>query len=317
MTDMTYTPLGDSGLMVSTVGLGCNNFGAFIDARQTRSVVGTAIDAGINLFDTADVYGSHPGESEELLGQALGTRRDDVLVATKFGMDARGANGVEWGTRGSRRYIRQAVTASLRRLNTDYIDLYQMHEPDPITPIEETLTALHELVQEGKVRYIGSSNFAGWQIVDADWTAQAAGFSRFISAQNEYSLLNRKIEREVIPAAEQVGASVIPYFPLASGLLTGKYQRGSAAPVGTRLEKRKSRLAEANFDRIEAIGDYARQRGVSMLDVAMGGLSAQPGVASIIAGATRPEQVRENVKASLWTPTAEDLVALDEIAPVD
>jgi aryl-alcohol dehydrogenase-like predicted oxidoreductase len=316
MTEMTYRPLGSSGLMVSTVGIGCNAFGARIDAAATKDVVDTAIDAGVTLFDTADTYGAEPGASEEVLGRALGARRDDVIVATKFGMDMRGANGPDWGVRGSRRYIRKAVEASLRRLGTDWIDLYQMHRPDPVTPIEETLAALHELVLEGKVRNIGSSNFAGWQVVDADWVARTSGFERFVSAQNKYSLYDRRAESELVPAAEHAGVGVLPFFPLEYGLLTGKYERGRPAPPGTRLEAQSHRLESADFDRIEAIRAFADQRGLSMLQVAVGGLAAQPAVSSVIAGVTRPDQVRANVEAGLWEPSAEDLVALDEATSV-
>lgn len=307
--------LGASGLAVSVVGLGCNNFGGRIDADATDAVVGTALDEGITLFDTADVYGGTPGRSEELLGRALGRRRHEAVVATKFGLDLQGANGPDWGARGSRRYVRTAVEASLRRLGTDWIDLYQLHTPDPLTPLEETLAALHELVLEGKVRYVGSSNLAGWQVVDADWTARTSGLTPFVSAQNEYSLLDRSAEDELVPACEQVGVGLLPYFPLASGLLTGKYRRGEDAPGGTRLASRPERLAAADFDRIEAIGRFADERGLSMLDVAIGGLAAQPAVASVIAGATTPEQVRANVAAGCWQPTADDLAALDEVAP--
>lgn len=300
---------------MSVVGLGCNNFGGRIDADATDAVVGTALDEGITLFDTADVYGGTPGRSEELLGRALGRRRHEAVVATKFGLDLQGANGPDWGARGSRRYVRTAVEASLRRLGTDWIDLYQLHTPDPLTPLEETLAALHELVVEGKVRYVGSSNLAGWQVVDADWTARTSGLTPFVSAQNEYSLLDRSAEDELVPACEQVGVGLLPYFPLASGLLTGKYRRGEDAPGGTRLASRPERLAAADFDRIEAIGRFADERGLSMLDVAIGGLAAQPAVASVIAGATTPEQVRANVAAGCWQPTADDLAALDEVAP--
>jgi aryl-alcohol dehydrogenase-like predicted oxidoreductase len=316
MTEMTYRPLGSSGLMVSTVGIGCNAFGARIDAAATRDVVDTAIDAGVTLFDTADTYGAVPGASEEVLGKALGSRRDDVIVATKFGMDMRGANGPDWGARGSRRYIRKAVEASLRRLGTDWIDLYQMHRPDPVTPIEETLAALHELVLEGKVRNIGSSNFAGWQVVDANWVAQTSGFERFVSAQNKYSLYDRRAESELVPAAEHAGVGILPFFPLEFGLLTGKYERGRPAPPGTRLEEQSHRLESADFDRIEAIKAFAEQRGLTMLQVAVGGLAAQPAVSSVIAGVTRAEQVRSNVEAGLWEPSAEDLIALDEATSV-
>ena len=227
--EMTYQQLGLSGLTVSTVGIGCNNFGARMADEDVPAVVNTALDAGITLFDTADVYGNGGG-SEILLGEALGSRRAEAIIATKFGADMRGVNGPDWGSRGSRRYIRIAVESSLRRLGTDWIDLYQLHEPDPHTPIEETLAALSEMVAEGKVRYIGSSNFAGWQVVDADWTARTSGYEPFISAQNEYSWLNRTVEAELVPALEHTGQSLLPYFPLASGLLTGKYQRDEPAP---------------------------------------------------------------------------------------
>lgn len=309
---MSFRQLGPSGLTVSAVGLGCNAFGATIPSDGVTAVVDAALDAGITLFDTADIYGSRAGQSEELLGQALGSRRDDVVVATKFGMDTKGLNGPDWGVLGSRRYIRKAVEGSLRRLGTDYIDLYQMHRPDPRTPIAETLAALNELVTEGKVRYVGSSNFAGWQIIDADWTAHTAGDTAFISAQNEYNLLSRGLEREVIPAVEHIGAGLLPFFPLASGLLTGKYARGQDAPEGTRLASRPDRLAGADFDVIEALQTFAKEREVSLLKVAVGWLAAQPSVASVISGASKPEQVRANAEA-LWEPSADDLVELDEI----
>jgi aryl-alcohol dehydrogenase-like predicted oxidoreductase len=308
---MTYRQLGDSGLTVSTVGIGCNNFGRRLDQDGTNAVVRQALDSGITLFDTADIYGQ--GASEEMLGLALGSERENVVVATKFGMDMQGANGPDWGVRGSRRYVRKAVESSLRRLGTDWIDLYQLHRPDPQTPIDETLAALDELVREGKVRYLGSSNFTGWQVVDADWTARAAGTSRFVSAQNEYSLVERDVEDELVPACEHVGVGLLPFFPLASGLLTGKYRRGEPAPEGTRLAGMADRLEGADWDTLEALEAYAAQRGLRPIDVAIGGLAAQPAVASVIAGATRPEQVVDNVRAGLWEPSAEDLVELDEI----
>ncbi len=230
---MTYRPLGSSGLMVSTIGLGTNAFGSRIDADRSRAVVDAALDAGITLFDTADTYGV--GASEEVLGAALGKRRDDVVLATKFGMDMQGANGPDWGARASRRYVRRAVEASLRRLGTDHIDLYQLHQPDLVTPIHETLEAMTELVDEGKVRYLGCSNFAAWEVVDAHWTARTAGLRSFVSAQNEYSLYNRAAEEELVPALSRLGMSLIAYFPLAYGLLTGKYRRGEDAPEGSRL----------------------------------------------------------------------------------
>jgi aryl-alcohol dehydrogenase-like predicted oxidoreductase len=311
MSEMSYRPLGSSGLMVSVVGLGCNAFGTRIDAEQTRQVVEAALDAGVTLFDTADVYGR--GASEELLGKALGSHREDVVVATKFGMDMDGANGSDWGARASRRYVRKAVEASLRRLGTDHIDLYQLHQPDLVTPVEETLEAMTELVAEGKVRYLGCSNFAAWEVVDAHWISVSRGLQRFVTAQNEYSLYNRSAERDLAPACERLGLSILPYFPLAYGLLTGKYQRGAAAPEGSRLEGQPSRLENADFDRIEALEAYAAERGVGILDVAIGGLAAQPAVGSVIAGASRPEQVAANARAGSWEPTGEDLAALEEV----
>ncbi|MEV0153675.1 aldo/keto reductase [Micromonospora sp. NPDC050686] len=313
---MTYRRLGDSGLVVSVVGIGCNNFGRKLDFDGTRAVVDAALDAGINFFDTADIYGEPPGGSEELLGQALKGRRDDVVVATKFGMDMEGRNGPDHGARGARRYIARAVEASLRRLGTDHIDLYQMHEPDPGTPIDETLAALDDLVRAGKVRYLGNSNFAGWQIADADWTASSQGRTRFVSAQNHYSLLERGVENEVVPACERFGLGLLPFFPLANGLLTGKYRRGEAPPAGSRLSgggRYAARLAAAKWDVIEAIEAYAAERGVGLLDVAIGGLAARPAVTSVIAGATTPDQVRANAAAGAWQPTDEDLAALDAI----
>jgi aryl-alcohol dehydrogenase-like predicted oxidoreductase len=310
MNDMTYRPLGNSGLMVSAVGLGTNAFGARIDAEQTQGVVDAALDAGITLFDTADTYGG--GASEELLGRALGRRRDDVVLATKFGMDMGGANGPDWGARASRRYVRRAVEASLRRLGTDHIDLYQLHQPDLVTPIAETLEALTELVAEGKVRYLGCSNFAAWEIVDAHWTASTEGLRPFVSAQNEYSLYNRAAEEELVPALSRLGMGMIAYFPLAYGLLTGKYRRDEQPPAGSRLsaDNQAHRLANADWDRIEALEEYAAERDVSILEVAIGGLAAQPTVASVIAGATRPEQVEANVRAGLWGPSRDDLAVL-------
>ena len=308
MTDMTYRHLGNSGLMVSTIGLGCNNFGMRIDAAATARVVDAAIEHGITLFDTSDSY----GDSELFLADALGSRRDQVVIATKFGSDLRGANGPDWGARGSRRYIRRAVERSLARLRTDWIDLYQIHMPDPSTPIEETLAALTELVHEGKVRYIGNSNFSGWQIADADWTARTNGFERFISAQNHYNLIERGAENDVLPACTRFGLGQLPYFPLASGLLTGKYRRGEAAPEGGRIAawKMDAMLSDANFDRVEALASFAAERGISLLAVALGGLASRPAIGSVIAGATSPEQIEANVTAGLWAPTAEDRAAL-------
>lgn len=311
MDNMRFGSVGDSGLRVSVAGLGCNAFGIRIDADQTQAVVDAAIDNGITFFDTADAYGD--GASEELLGRALGARRSDVVVATKFGM---GKHDFEhWGAHGSRRYVRRAVEASLRRLGTDYIDLYQLHRPDPITPIEETLQAMSELVAEGKVLYLGSSNMSAWQVTHADWVARSGGLQRFVSAQNEYSIYNRVAEVELVPACESAGVGILPYFPLAYGLLTGKYHRGQAAPEGSRLAlpNQVSRLAGVNWDRVEALEAYAAERSVSLLALAIGGLIAQPAVASVISGATRPEQVAANVQAALWEPSATDLAGLDEL----
>jgi len=313
---MTYRPLGASGLMVSAVGIGCNAFSRRVDAAGVASILDAAQDVGVTLLDTADTYGVQSGASETLIGEALRGRRDEFVVATKFGMDMRGANGADHGVRGSRRYVRRAVEASLRRLQVDHIDLYQLHAPDPVTPIDETLAALHELVTEGKVRYLGCSNFAGWQIADAAWTARAHGKTPFVSAQNRYSLLDRTVEAEVVPAAERFGLGLLPFFPLEYGLLTGKYSRGADAPAGTRaaLDPGRSQwLADADWDRIEALGAYAAARDLDILDVAIAGLAAKPTVGSVISGATSGDQVRRNAEALSWQPTAEDLDELDRI----
>ena len=315
MSEMRYRQLGDSGLTVSVVGLGCNNFRSRASDDDARAVIDAAIERGITLFDTADIYGGGGG-SEELIGEALGSRREQVVLATKFGMAMPDA-GPE--ARGSRRYIRCAVRDSLRRLKTDWIDLYQYHEPDGVTPIEETLAALDELVREGLVRYIGSSNFAGWQIAGADWAASSDGRERFVSAQNHYSLLERGAEAEVIPACEHYGVGQLPYFPLANGILTGKYRRGEPLPAGSRLggnpERASRLLTEQTYDRVEGLEKLAAERGVTLLHVAIGGLAAQPAVASVIAGATRAEQVHANADAGVWEPAEEDLAAIDEIVP--
>jgi aryl-alcohol dehydrogenase-like predicted oxidoreductase len=285
-----------------------------LDMDGSRAVVHAALDAGITLFDTSDSYGA----SEERLGELLAGARDDVILATKFGSDVRRRgidNGEDWDARGSRRYIVRAVEASLRRLRTDWIDLYQMHRPDPATPIEETLAALDDLVRAGKVRYLGSSNFTGWQVADAEWTARSRGLHRFVSAQNQYSWLERGIEADVVPALEHYRIGLLPYFPLASGLLSGKYRRGEGAPEGSRLKDwgRESQLTDETYDVLEALDSFAGARGVGILDVAIGGLAAKPAVASVIAGATSPEQVAANVNAGNWHPTQEDLDELDEL----
>ena len=306
MGDMRFRRLGDSGLVVSVVGLGCNNFGRRLPIERTREVVDAALDAGITLFDTSDSY----GESETQLGEVLKGRRDDVVLATKFGSDLGGRLGQDWGARGSRRYIRKAVESSLTRLQTDWIDLYQLHFPDPKTPLGETLAALDELVHEGKVRYVGCSNLTAWQLADADWIARTRGLSRFISAQNHYSLLERDVERELVPACQRFGVGLLPYFPLANGLLTGKYRRGEPAPQGSRLADRPEALTDRVFDTVEELEKYAGDRGRSLLDVAIGGLAAQRAVSSVIAGATSPEQIRANVEAGGWEPTDDDLTQL-------
>ncbi|SEQ67899.1 aldo/keto reductase [Arthrobacter sp. OV608] len=315
----TYRRVGKSGLTVSTVGLGCNNLGRpntpTESQEATDAVVNAAVDAGITLFDVADTYGREPGLSETMLGKALGARRADVVVATKFGMDMKGASGPDFGARGSRRYILQAVEASLRRLGTEWIDLYQFHTPDPLTPIDETLSALDTLVTSGKVRYIGHSNRAGWQIAQAEYVARELGGARFISTQNHYNLLDRRAELEVTPAAEELGLGVLPYFPLANGLLTGKYAPGHA-PEGSRLSHtRKNMVHDADWDQLGRFSSFAKERGLSEIQVAFSWLAAQPSVASVIAGATRPEQVQQNAEAADWMPSEEDLAELDSIFP--
>ena len=314
--DMTYRPLGRSGLMVSAVGIGCNAFGRRVDQSGVTEILDTAQEVGVTLLDTADIYGDHPGGSEEMLGQALHGRRNEFVVATKFGMDMQGTLGEDHGVRGSRRYVRRAVEASLRRLRTDHIDLYQLHAPDDVTPIEETLSALDDLVREGKVLYVGCSNFDGWQVADAAWTATSGGLTPFVSVQNRYSLLDRTVEAEVAPACERFGLGILPFFPLEYGLLTGKYRRGESAPEGSRAAldpSRSSWLDTADWDRIEALQAYADQRDLSLLDVAIAGLAAQPAVSSVISGATRGEQVRVNAAALRWEPTDEDLDELNRL----
>ena len=301
---MDYRRLGHSGLWVSAVGIGCNNFGAKCDEAATRAVVHACLDAGITLFDTADMYGNRGG-SETLLGRILGHHRKDIVLASKFGLPmGEGAylNGA------GRHYIMRAVEDSLRRLRTDHLDLYQVHRPDPATPIEETLRALDDLVRDGKVRYVGCSNFAGWQLAEAEWAARAAGSVRFISAQNEYSLVDRRIEGDLVPAANAYGVGILPYFPLANGLLTGKYQRNHAMPDGARMTERPTRAEEVLTDRnwtiAEKVADYAAARGHSLLEAAIGWLASQDHVPSVIAGATTAEQVAQNAAAADWRMTA-------------
>jgi aryl-alcohol dehydrogenase-like predicted oxidoreductase len=311
---MRYRSVGNSGLVVSVAGLGCNNFGQRLDVDRTRAVVHAALDEGITLLDTAESYSD--GQSEAFLGEVLDGRRDQVVLATKFGSrNARMDYGSAAGSTGGRGYIMRAVEQSLRRLRTDYIDLYQIHTPDPDTPIEETLTALGDLVAQGKVRYIGHSNFSGWRLADAACVARELGTTGFISAQNHWSLLERDTEAEVVPAAVHYGLGVLPYFPLANGLLTGKVRRGQVPPAGSRLASREGYITERKLDQVEALIGWAKEHGVSVLDVAVGALAALPGCASVIAGATSPEQVRANAAAADWVPSAEELADLDRIVP--
>jgi aryl-alcohol dehydrogenase-like predicted oxidoreductase len=312
---MRYRALGNSGLVVSVVGLGCNNFGRRLDAERTRAVVDAALEEGVTLFDTADIYGGG-GRSEEILGEVLAGRRDQVVLATKFG--SQGADmgyGPAAGAKGGRGYIRRAVEHSLRRLRTDHIDLYQIHTPDPVTPIEETLEALSELVRAGLVRYLGHSNFSGLQTARAAATAEELGAVPFVSAQNHWSLLERGAERDVVPAAVQYGLGVLPFFPLANGLLTGKIRRGQAAPEGSRLAGRDDYVTEARLDKVEALVGWAEQHDRTLLEVAIGGLAALPGCSSVIAGATSAEQVRANAAAGEWVPSDDDLADIDKIVP--
>lgn len=311
--------LGRSGLAVTTVGLGCNNLGRSNAVTSTfegsRDVVQGALDAGVTFFDTADNYGAEAGLSEQFLGRALGAHRDEVIVATKFGMAARGLYGPDYRARGSRRYIMKAVEGSLQRLGTDYIDLYQFHTPDGETPVDETLSALDDLVRQGKVRYLGHSNRAGWQIADAEHVARSHGTTRFISAQNHYNLIDRRAELEVLPAAEAYGIGVLPYFPLANGLLTGKYTSGGR-PEESRLVRNKPGLLEtAPWEALGLLHEFCDARGITELQVAFGWLLAQPAVTSVIAGATSAEQIAQNAAAATWQPSGEDLAALDEIFP--
>jgi aryl-alcohol dehydrogenase-like predicted oxidoreductase len=298
--------LGEGGPEVAVVGLGTNNFGGRIDEEQTWAVIDAALEDGIDLFDTADIYSA--GASEELIGRALEGRRDRVLLATKFGKEMPDGPRLP---RGSRDYIRWAVDGSLRRLRTDVIDLYQMHEPDPETPIEETLGALNELVQEGSVRFIGSSNFSAQQIEEADRVARERGYARFVAAQNHYSLVHRETEDEILPVCERIGIGQLPFFPLASGLLTGKHAVRTV-PTEGRLAGRE--IPDDQWERVEALQRFADERGITLLEVAIGGLlGLSPAVSSVIAGATKPEQVHANVRAGAWEPTPEDVAALEAL----
>lgn len=309
---ISYRTLGKSGLVVSTIGLGCNNFGrpgTFTEGPEgTAEVITAAIDSGVTLFDTADIYGYAFGRSEEFMGEALRGRRDDIVLATKFGHADYDSPIPNWGAKASRRYVRQAVEGSLRRLQTDWIDLYQLHTPDPMTPIAETLDVLDDLIREGKIRYIGHSNLAGWQIAEAEFVAELAGHPHFISAQDEYSLLARGVEREVLPAVNAFGLGFLPYFPLYNGLFTGKFSR-TGGPSDSRIMRQRPHLVEnAPWDAMEEYARLVESWGVTMLEATFGWLLAQPGLTSVIAGATTPEQIRQNaVAATAWTPSSEQV----------
>ena len=312
---MELRNVGNSGLRVSAVGLGCNNFGWGIDVDAARAVIHKALDVGITLFDTADVYGGQGG-SENVIGQILGDRRKDIVLATKFGMQMDQA-GVTKGA--SRRYIMSAVEASLKRLRTDWIDLYQLHFPDALTPMEETLRALDDLVGQGKVRYVGCSNVPAWGVADAYWIAKTEGLNRFVSAQDEYSLLMRGLEKDLKPALETYGMGLLPYFPLASGLLTGKYKRNEPMPEGTRLARAKGVshfekfLTDEKWNAVERLTGFVAERGHTLLELAFSWLLARKPVCSVIAGATKPEQVDNNAAAAGWKLSEEDLAAIDKI----
>lgn len=314
---MEYKPLGRSGLQVSVVGLGCMNFGMMNDEGESAAIVHRALELGVNFFDVADVYGNR-GTSEQYLGRALGSRRKNVIVATKFAgpMSAEQA----WMQGGSRRWVMQAVEGSLRRLGTDYIDLYQMHRADSATPVEETLRSLDDLIRQGKVRYIGNSNFAAWQVAEAEWTARSCGLNRFISAQNRYSVLTREVEKELVPAANAYGLGILPYFPLESGLLTGKYQRGKPMPEGTRLQKwaafaTSTFATDDKFAKVEKLTELCQRFDHGLLDLAVGWLASRPHVSSVIAGATSVRQLEQNVQAGLWKPSVEESAEIDKICP--
>jgi aryl-alcohol dehydrogenase-like predicted oxidoreductase len=310
---MKQQNLGRSGLKVSLVGLGCNNFGGRLDLAGSKAVVHKALDVGVTLFDTADIYGNRGG-SETALGEILGARRKDIVLATKFGGPMDEPGGLKGG---SRRYIMTAVEASLKRLKTDWIDLYQFHFPDPQTPMEETLRALDDLVRHGKVRYIGCSNQPAWRVVESVWTARQAGIAGFVSCQDEYSLVYRKPEADLIPAMNAYGLGLLPYYPLASGLLTGKYRRGDNLPPGTRFANNAALapryLTERNWERVEGLRAFAESRGKTLVQLAFSWLAARPAVSSVIAGAMTPEQVETNVASASWSLTAEEMQEIDKL----
>ncbi|HKD75858.1 MAG TPA: aldo/keto reductase [Ktedonobacterales bacterium] len=310
---MEQRSLGRSGLRVSIVGLGCNNFGRRIDYASSLPVVHKALDLGITFFDTADVYRSAIGGSEEILGKALGPRRKEIVIATKVGMPMEHA-----GRGASRQTIIAGADASLRRLNTDWIDLYQLHQPDPLTPIEETLRAFDDLVRQGKVRYIGCSNLKAWQVAEAHWTSRSLGLAPFVACQNEYSLLMRQADHELIPMMQSHCIGLLPYYPLASGVLTGKYRRNTPMPAGARLTIHAARyggrfLNDSNWPVVEHLEAFAATRNRTLLELAFSWLAARPCVSSIIAGATKPDQLEANVRAVNWTLTEVELQEIDQI----
>jgi aryl-alcohol dehydrogenase-like predicted oxidoreductase len=309
---MDFRNVGRSGLRVSAIGLGCNNFGWTIDADTSRPVVHKALDLGVTLFDTADYYGSPPGNSEEVLGSLIEVERQRIVLTTKFGIPLTGSDRTPNNSRG---FVVDAIEGSLRRLKTDYIDIYMIHWPDPKTAMDETLRALDDIVRSGKARYIACSNLAPWRIVDANWIAREIGTGAFIAAQDEYNLLNRNAERDLLPALSSQGMALIPYYPLASGLLTGKYLEPGAKG---RLEQNflnlgNRMLTPQNIERVQQLSDYAKQQGHSLLELAMSWIAGRPGVASVIAGATKPEQLEQNVAATGWILTDEELAAVDQI----
>lgn len=303
---MRYRQLGRSGLTVSPVALGCIEFGRRVDAAQARRIVDAALEAGITFIDTAEGYGD--GESERMLGEILGSRRQQVVISTKFGGPRLRTPDM---AAGSRRNMRRAVEQSLRRLQTEYIDLYQLHYPDPKTPLEETLAAMDELVKEGKIRYIGGSNFSASELVESQWFAQTTRRNRLISVTREYALTYRVVEAEVVPVCVKYGIGLLPWRPIAFGLLTGRYRRGDAPPPST--NNPAPTVTSADWDRIEALERFGQERGVDALAVAIGGLAAMPAVSSVIVGATRPEQAIANAKAAEWLPTAEDVAGIRAI----
>ncbi len=311
---MEQRTLGKSGLLVSLVGLGCNNFGGRTDLETSRKVIHKSLDLGITLLDTADIY-ANKGGSETVLGEVLGARRKDIVLATKFCGPMNEAGTLKGA---SRRYIMTAIEASLKRMKTDWIDLYQIHMPDPLTPMEETLRTLDDLVQSGKVRYVGCSNHKAWQVTEAKWISRRDGIERFISCQDEYSLIVRDAEKELIPAMETYGIGLLPYFPLASGMLTGKYKRNAPMPEKARLSYVQNLadryLTDANWQTVEKLTDFAAKRGKTILELAFSWLAGRPTVASVIAGATRPDQVEQNVTAASWKLTPEDMAEVDKLS---